>query len=84
MINRVIKIRALAMRYIPTACFICMIAFQSFAVSGTAAAADWETAGRSTSLGINYPGGSLKFFLSDRFAAELRGFRVDGSDAAFS
>lgn len=75
MINCGIKIRALIMRYIPAACFIFLSV--ALAASGTAAAADWETAGRSTALGINYPGVSLKLFLSDRFSAELRGQYVD-------
>jgi len=65
------------MRCVPAACLIFLIALVSLPVSEPAAAADWETVGRSTALGINYPGGSLKLFLSDSFAAELRGQYVD-------
>ena len=75
MINCGIKIRALIIRYVPAACCVLLASFLSLAA--TAAAADTETYGRSDALGINYPGGNLKIFLSDSFAAELRGQYVD-------
>ncbi|MCX5786418.1 MAG: hypothetical protein NTX59_12090 [Elusimicrobia bacterium] len=65
------------MRYVSAACFICLIALLSLASGGNTYAADQETFGRSAALGVNYPGGNLKIFLPDSFAAELRGQYVD-------
>ena len=44
-----------------------------FTAGGKAYAADGEDFGHSAAFGINYPGAELKFFLADKFAAELRG-----------
>ena len=71
------KINALPLRFV--AAVLCLfLSVPTFSAAGdNAAAAGREKPGRSDALGINYPGGNLRIYFSDAFAAELRGQYAD-------
>ncbi len=74
MTNRRTGISALTGLSIPAAILVSLISTTvAFAENGNAVTENQHPFGHSTSVGVNFPGASARMFLSENFAAELRG-----------